>query len=235
MGFGSTSVVTSDQLPSTAAPSALKIVVVDDHTILRQGLTQLLSTAKDIVIVAEAGDGDEAIVQALTHRPDVILMDVNMGKVNGYDASRAILAAWPDARIIVLTNQDNPAVIQKFQALGVKGFLMKDVNLDALIAGIRQVAYGNHRIPLSEDLSAIVEQAEKRLVKNRLVDLTDREKEVLCALAKGHSNRQLADMLVVSPKTVHNHLYNIYSKIGVSSRAEAIVWAIESGFTGSGG
>jgi NarL family two-component system response regulator LiaR len=156
-------------------------------------------------------------------------MDINLPKVNGYEASRAILTTWPAARILVLTNQDDAHVLKKFLDLGVKGFLLKDVQLEYLTECIHRIMAGD-TIELSNELAEKMQNSKILSKDDVAVTLTEREREVLMALAKGHSNQQLADMLVVSPKTVHNHLYNIYSKIGVKTRAEAIVWAIESGF-----
>lgn len=206
----------------------IRVLLVDDHTILRQGLQQLLETESRIQVCGTAGNGEEAIFQALSLKPDVILMDINLPKVSGYEASRAILTAWPTARIIVLTNQDDAVVMKKFLDLGIRGFLLKDIPAEQLVSGIYEVMDGK-TIDLSSELAEKLKVAQNASTHDPLSDLTEREQEVLRALSKGYSNQQLADLLTVSPKTVHNHLYNIYSKIGVSTRAEAIVWAIEKG------
>ncbi len=210
--------------------TAIRVLLIDDHTILRQGLKQLLATDSQIEICGEADNGEDAIMQALALKPDVILMDINLPKVNGYEASRAIMTAWPAARIIVLTNQDDTLVLKKFLDLGVKGFLLKDVQIEELISSIHRVIAGE-TLDLSADLSEKLNSAKFTAKEDIFDALTDREKEVLSALTRGYSNQQLAELLMVSPKTVHNHLYNIYSKIGVNTRSEAIVWAIESGFS----
>lgn len=202
----------------------IRILLVDDHSILRQGLSQLLATDTRLQVVGEAEDGEAAIVQALTLKPDVIVMDANLPKVTGYEASQAILTAWPAARILLLTNQDEPAVIRKFVTLGVKGVFLKDVALADLIDGLCRIAQGE-TLPLTGDLAERM-AAQSAMFAGDYAALTEREQEVLQALSKGYTNQQLADLLMVSPKTVHNHLYNIYQKIGVSTRAEAIVWAI---------
>ncbi len=219
--------MTSDAFSEHAEPP-IRVLLVDDHTILRQGLKQLLEAESGIQIIEEASNGEEAILKALSVKPDLILMDVNMPKVNGYESSRAILTAWPTARIIVLTNQDDTHVIKKFMDLGVQGFLLKDVQTEVLVEAMRRVMRGE-KVALSDDLTAKMATTPKNPKATVHLTLTEREKEVLHALTKGYSNQHLADLLMVSPKTVHNHLYNIYSKIGVSSRAEAIVWAMEAG------
>lgn len=207
----------------------IKLLLVDDHAILRMGLKQLLETDPRLEIVGEAENGETAIAQAFSVRPDIILMDVNLPKVNGFEASRVILSAWADAKIVVLTNQDDADVLAKFWELGVYGFLLKDIELDALISALEKVQAGQ-KLPLTDDLQSRLNERQKKVRALSEIALTERETEVLKALAKGYSNQQLADLLCVSPKTVHNHLYNIYSKIGVTSRSEAIVWAMDAGF-----
>lgn len=209
----------------------IQILMVDDHTILRQGLKQLLEAESRLAICGEAGDGEEAIVKALSLKPNVILMDINLPKVSGYEASRAILTAWPQARILILTNQDDGQVLKKFMDLGIQGFLLKDIQMEALVEALIQAASGES-VALAPELAEKLEasRASAKAAGSSHFSLTEREKEVLLALTKGYSNQQLAELLTVSQKTVHNHLYNIYDKIGVSTRAEAIVWAMESGF-----
>jgi DNA-binding NarL/FixJ family response regulator len=204
-----------------------RVLLVDDHAILRQGMKQLLETHETLEVCDEAANGEEALVMAISQKPDIILMDINMPKISGYEASRAILTAWPDARILILTNQDDPQVLRKCLDLPIKGFLLKDIRIEDLVVAIEKVIRGDH-LELSEDLAAKLVAAGKKSDKDADV-LTEREKEVLRALSKGHTNQKLADLLIVSPKTVQNHLYSIYQKIGVSSRSEAILWAIESG------
>lgn len=203
----------------------LRLVLADDHQILRQGLRQLLETRPEIDIVGEAANGEEAVLLALSQKPDVLLMDVNMPKLNGVEASKAILTAWPQANILMLTNQDDPQVVKKAMHLDIRGFLLKDVPLDTLVKAIYKAKAGQ-QIPLETELAERV-AAHGKPTQNLIEPLTEREIEVLQALAQGQSNAQIAAMLSLSPKTVHNHLYNIYGKLGVSTRAEAIVWAME--------
>lgn len=208
-------------------PKAIRVLLVDDHPILRQGMRQLLETHGGIEVCGESGDGEDAVVQALAHKPDIILMDINLPKVSGYESSRAIMTAWPDARIMILSNQDDPHVMKKCLDLPVKGFLLKDIQIEVLVDAIRKVR-GGESIALSEELAAKVKKHDKSATGQSLEALTEREREVLRALSKGYTNQKLAELLVVSPKTVQNHLYSIYHKIGVSSRSEAILWAIEA-------
>lgn len=204
----------------------IRILLVDDHPILRQGMKQLLESNEGFTVCGEAGDGEQAIVRAISQKPDIILMDINLPRLSGYEASRAILTAWPEAKIIVLSNQDDPHVMKKCLDLAIKGFLLKDIRIEDLIAAMQRVHHGDS-LELAPEL---LERIKALHVNNTAPDaLTEREREVLQALSKGYSNQKLADMLIVSPKTVQNHLYNIYQKIGVANRSEAILWAINAG------
>jgi two-component system response regulator DegU len=205
----------------------IRILLVDDHAILRQGMKQLLETEENFTVCGEAGNGEEAIVQALSLKPDIILMDINLPKVSGYESSRAILTAWPEAKVVILSNQDDPHVMKKCLDLPVKGFLLKDIRIEALVAILKRVQVGES-IELSEELTSKLFTTAKDALDKGTDLLTEREREVLKALSKGYSNQKLAELLVVSPKTVQNHLYSIYHKIGVGSRSEAILWAIEA-------
>ncbi|WP_373531157.1 response regulator [Vampirovibrio sp.] len=208
-------------------PSPIQVLLVDDHPILRQGMRQLLETHGGLHVCGEAGDGENAVVQALAHKPDIILMDINLPKISGYESSRAIMTAWPEAKIIILSNQDDPHVMKKCLDLPVKGFLLKDIQIEVLVEAIRKVRSGEP-LALSEELAQKLKKKERNANGHLREALTEREREVLQALSKGYTNQKLADLLVVSPKTVQNHLYSIYHKIGVSSRSEAILWAIEA-------
>ena len=208
---------------SQETTNSIRILLVDDHNILRQGMKQLLETYTHLNVCSEAGDGQEAIVQALSTKPDIILMDINLPQLNGYESSQSILTAWPEAKIIVLTNQDDPHILKKCLDLNIKGFLLKDIEIDDLVNAMEKTMR-NEPVGLAPEL------AEKlSSTPSASINLTEREKEVLKALAKGLSNQELAEKFVVSPKTIHNHLYNIYSKIEVNSRSEAIVWTISNG------
>ncbi len=208
----------------------VRLLLVDDHTILRQGLAQLLEGEGRLEICGESDNGEDAILKAITLKPDVILLDINLPKVSGYEASRAILAAWPDVRIVVLTNQDDVHVLRRFMELGIRAYLLKDIQADQLVETILRVHFGE-TIDLAPELAEKLNNLKAAGRGQSAFTLTEREREVLAALAKGYSNQQLAELLMVSQKTVHNHLYHIYDKIGVKTRAEAIVWAIESGFS----
>jgi len=214
-------------MDTTTPSSAIRIILVDDHAILRQGMKQLLETEERFTVCGEAGTGEEAIMQAFALKPDIILMDINLPKISGYESSRAILTAWPDAKIVILSNQDDPHVMKKCLDLDVKGFLLKDIRIENLVDALEKV-YRGDKLVLSPEVSQRMQAGMDQEAVSGADILTEREREVLQALRKGYTNQKLAELLVVSPKTVQNHLYNIYHKIGVASRSEAILWAIEA-------
>jgi DNA-binding NarL/FixJ family response regulator len=213
--------------PRRVDPAPIRLLLVDDHPILRQGMRQLLELHGGLQICGEAGDGENAVVQALAHKPDIILMDINLPKLSGYESSRAILTAWPQAKIIILSNQDDPHVMKKCLDLPVKGFLLKDIQIEDLVEALRKVQAGETLV-LTAELASKLQKHQTSAAGQCLDSLTEREREVLRALSKGYTNQKLAELLVVSPKTVQNHLYSIYHKIGVNNRAQAIVWALEA-------
>jgi DNA-binding NarL/FixJ family response regulator len=219
--------MTGSKLSASEPTEAIRILLVDDHAILRQGMKQLLETDAHFTVCGEAGTGEEAIMQAFALKPDIILMDINLPKISGYESSRAILTAWPEAKIVILSNQDDPHVMRKCLDLNIKGFLLKDIRIENLVAALLRVQTGE-RLDLSVEVSQRLEESLHQEDDSGANVLTEREREVLQALRKGYTNQKLAELLVVSPKTVQNHLYNIYHKIGVTSRSEAILWAIEA-------
>jgi DNA-binding NarL/FixJ family response regulator len=154
-------------------------------------------------------------------------MDINLPKISGYESSRAILTAWPEAKIVILSNQDDPHVMKKCLDLSIKGFLLKDIRIENLVDALQKVHH-NEALSLSPEVNQRIQAGIEQETESGADILTDREREVLHALRKGYTNQKLAELLVVSPKTVQNHLYNIYHKIGVASRSEAILWAIEA-------
>src|SRR6478609_2731261 len=139
-------------MDTTTPSSAIRIILVDDHAILRQGMKQLLETEERFTVCGEAGTGEEAIMQAFALKPDIILMDINLPKISGYESSRAILTAWPDAKIVILSNQDDPHVMKKCLDLDVKGFLLKDIRIENLVDALEKV-YRGDKLVLSPEVS----------------------------------------------------------------------------------
>jgi DNA-binding NarL/FixJ family response regulator len=206
-------------------------MLADDHTVFRQGLKSLLALEEDIKIVSEAANGKEAIDYAQQLRPDIVIMDINMPILNGLEATKKIKAELPGTKIIILTSQGDDKSIFSLIEAGAEGYLLKDVAAESLVSAIRDVQQGKsilHPEVTQKLLTRFVKKDEPRQAKPSDL-LTDREIEVLKALAKGYSNQQIAEELYISQRTVQNHLHNIYNKLGVNGRTEAVIYALQEG------
>ena len=202
----------------------IKVMLVDDHNVVRSGLATFLRAYDELELVGEAKNGLEAVHLCQQKQPDVILMDLIMPEMDGIEATRAILADFPWIKIIAMTSFEDQELVQGVLAAGAISYLIKNVTSDELARAIREAASG--RSTLSPEAARVLIQAT-RPVKQPAFDLTDREQEVLNLVAQGHSNQQIADTLVISITTVKAHMSNILSKLSVSSRAEAIAYAIK--------
>jgi DNA-binding NarL/FixJ family response regulator len=199
----------------------IRIMIVEDHSIVRQGLVALLRTVPDFVIVAEAGDGRKAIEMYRQHQPDVTLMDLRLPQLNGVEAIGRIRLDFPHARIIVLTTFDGDEDIYRALQAGARGYLLKGMTTEELVEAIRSVYAGKSRIPapvaerLAERMSAPV--------------LTARETEVLHLIVGGNSNKEIASALSISEATVKTHINSLLSKLGVTDRTQAATTALQRG------
>jgi DNA-binding NarL/FixJ family response regulator len=211
----------------------IRVVLVDDQTLIRQGIRSLLELAGDVSIIAEAGDGDEAITVIQRERPDVVLLDLRMPKMNGVDVLRTLqaLAALP-ATIVLTTFDDDDALLEAVRA-GAKGFLLKDVSLERLTDGIREVAAGGSiiRPAVTERVLKGLEHVRRDFEALSPPDpLTRREVEILRLMAGGYSNREIADAIGTAEGTVKNHASSILSKLGVRDRTRAVLKGLERGY-----
>ncbi|GAA4849199.1 response regulator transcription factor [Actinomycetospora corticicola] len=198
-----------------------RVLVVDDHAVVRQGLVALISTVSDLEVVGEARDGDEAVERAGTLRPDVVLMDLSMPGTDGATATGRIRAAAPDVRVLVLTSfADQRHVLAALDA-GADGYLLKHAEPETILEGLRQVARGE--APLDGRAARVLLSA-RSAPPPRTVDLTDRESEVLLLVADGLGNKQIARRLAITERTVKNHLTHIYQRLGVTDRTQAALW-----------
>jgi DNA-binding NarL/FixJ family response regulator len=214
----------------------IELLLVDDQAMIRSGLKLILEAEDDLVVVAEAENGEEAVRLARHHRPDVVLMDVRMPKMDGLEATGHITAAIPDTRIIVLTTFDVDDYVYGALRAGASGFLLKDAGGDQLVDAIRIVANGDALIAPSVTkrlISEFVGRPETPDVSG-LDELTDREIEVLAQLARGLSNAEIAEALFVSETTVKTHVSHILTKLGLRDRVQAVVAAYESGLVTPG-
>ncbi|MEZ4502955.1 MAG: response regulator transcription factor [Dehalococcoidia bacterium] len=209
----------------------IAVLIVDDHEVVRMGLRALLSMEPDLRVVGEAADGDAAYAEAMRARPDVVIMDVRMGHSDGIDACRAIKSDMPGVGVLMLTSfGEREAVLASLMA-GASGFLLKNTGHAELLRAIRSIAAGDSL--LDPAITRSVMDTLVRLVENaedpRIAQLTEREREVLRLVADGQSNKEIAQTLVISPATARNHVSHILDKLGMRSRSEAAVFAVEAG------
>jgi DNA-binding NarL/FixJ family response regulator len=211
----------------------IRIVLVDDQTLVRQGIRSLLQLAGDITIVGEAGDGDEALSVIAREKPDVVLLDVRMPKKNGLDVLRELKTTNTVPPIILLTTFDDDEALLAAVKAGAKGYLLKDVSLEQLTEAIRAVAAGGTviRPAVTERVLRGLEHMPRDFEALSPPDpLTKREIEILRLMAGGYSNREIADALGTAEGTVKNHASSILSKLGVRDRTRAVLKALELGY-----
>lgn len=201
--------------------ATIRVIVVDDQAVVRQGFAALVNTVPDMAVIAEGTNGRQAVELYRQHRPDVVLMDLRMPDMSGVEAIAAIRQEFATARIIVLTTFDGDEDIYRSLQAGAQGYLLKDVFFDELEEAIRTVHAGRRRIPDTV--------AEKLAGRVRGSDLTGRESEVLELIVRGKSNKDIAATLGISEATVKSHVNNILSKLGVTDRTQATTTALQRG------
>ncbi|MGV8858903.1 response regulator [Rhodoglobus sp.] len=202
----------------------IRVVVADDHPIVRSGIVGLLSSADDIEVVGEAGNGAEAVTLATQLSPDVVLMDLRMPGVGGAEATAQIVAARPEVRVVILTTYESDENILTAIEAGASGYLLKAAPQDEIVAGLRSVARGE--VALAPSIAALL---VKRMREPAPVSLSDRETQVLALVAEGNSNRAIAIALFVSEATVKTHLIHVFEKLEVKDRTRAVTRAMELG------
>lgn len=216
-------------MPATA-DEPVRLLLVDDHPMMRKGVAQLLELEDDLSVVGEAGSGEEALRLAAELDPDMILLDLNMKGMNGLDTLRALREAGVDARIVVFTVSDDKGDVVNVLRAGADGYLLKDMDAEQLIEQIRIAATG--RMALSPELTQVLAEAirvrPKPTGQVQFSSLTKREKEVLRQIAKGQSNKMIARKLGITEGTVKVHVKNLLHKLGLRSRVEAAVWVLEN-------
>ncbi len=207
----------------------IRVLIADDHGLVRAGLSELIATFEDVEVVGAATGGAEAVAMAVEHRPDIVLMDLEMPDVDGIEATRRIAEECPDARVVILTSFSDRDRILKALDAGAVGYLLKDAEPGELARGIAAAARGES--PLDPRAAGTVIAA--RLPSNR-AELSERERQVLSLLARGMANKHIASQLGISEKTVKAHLTNIFRQIKVSDRTQAALWARENGLAPPG-
>lgn len=210
---------------------SIHVLIADDHSLYREGIRKMLSVAQDIEIVGEASNGDEAIARALALQPDVILMDLKMPGINGIEATRRILYASPRIGVLVLTMFETDETVFAAMRAGARGYLLKDVDQEDVIRAVKAVSRGDAIFSpaIAERLILYFAALKPAGADLAFPELTDREREILHLIAQGHSNSEIAERLLLRTKTVQNHVSNIFSKLQVADRAQAIVRARDAG------
>ncbi len=199
----------------------IRVLVVDDHAIVRGGLAQLLGTADDLEVVGEARDGAEAVRLTASLLPDVILMDLSMPGMEGVEATRRVHAEFPATRVLVLTSfSDQSRVLDALDA-GADGYLLKHAEPETILDGLRQVVDGGS--PLDAKAARVLLSSGRP--RPAPAELTERERDVLRLVAAGHGNKQIGRRLTITERTVKAHLTNIFQRLGVSDRTQAALWA----------
>jgi two-component system response regulator NreC len=211
-----------------------QILVVDDHALVRSGLRILLDAEPDLEVVGEAGDMQNAVFEARALKPDVILMDVVMPGASGIEATAAVLKEVPEAKVLVLSMQDDPVYVREAFSAGASGYVLKDAADAEVVDAVREVAGGGRYVHPELGARLVSAEADQR-ARVDADPLSDREREVLRLLALGHTNQEVAKMLYLSVRTVETHRAHIMQKLALATRAELVRYAIDDGLLDEAG
>ena len=207
---------------------SIRVVLVDDHAILRSGLRRVLDAEPDIEVVGEAESAERAVFEAIANKPDVVVMDVVMPGKSGIEGMPAVLQAVPDVKVLVLSMQDDPRYVREAFEVGASGYVLKEAADTEVVGALRAVAAGERYVHPTLGARLVAAEAEER--KRAEADpLSEREREVLRLLALGHTNQEIAKMLYISVRTAETHRAHIMQKLRLSSRAELVRYALENG------
>jgi two-component system response regulator NreC len=207
---------------------SVRIVIVDDHAVVRSGLRMLLDAEQDLETVAEAGTARDAIFEVRKHQPDVVLMDVVLPDRNGLEATPDVLREAPDAKVLVLSMEDDPSYVREAFSVGASGYVLKEAADTELVAALRQVAAGERYVHPALGARLVAAEAEAS-ARADADPLSDREREVLRLLALGHTNQEIANMLFISVRTAETHRAHIMQKLRLTTRAELVRYALAQG------
>ena len=207
---------------------SIRVVIVDDHAILRAGLRRVLEAEPDIEVVGEAESADRAVFEAISGQPDIVLMDVMMPGKTGIEGMPAVLGAVPDVKVLVLSMQDDPHYVREAFAAGAAGYVLKEAADSEVVGAVRAVAAGERYVHPALGARLVAAEAEERR-RAEEDPLSEREREVLRLLALGHTNQEIAKSLYISVRTAETHRAHIMQKLRLKSRAELVRYALENG------
>jgi two-component system, NarL family, response regulator NreC len=206
----------------------IKVVLVDDHAVVRSGLRLLLERQEDIEVVGEAGNAKDAVFRARALKPDVILLDVVMPGESGIEALPKLLKESPDTNILVLSMQDDPSYVREAFAAGARGYVLKEAADEEVVSAVREIADGGRYVHPALGARMVAAEAEERAAAEA-DPLSEREREVLRLLALGHTNQEIAEGLYISVRTAESHRAHIMQKLGLTTRAELVRYALTHG------
>ena len=206
----------------------IRVLIVDDHPVVRSGLRRVLESVSDIEVVGEAGDAKQAVFETRAQKPDIILMDVVMPGASGIEAIPDVLHDAPDAKVLILSMQDDPNYVRQAFAAGAAGYVLKEAADTDLVAAVREVAGGGRYVHPTLGALIVAADAEER-ERAEQNPLSDRERDVLHLLALGHTNQEISDKLFISVRTAETHRAHIMQKLRLSTRAELVRYALEQG------
>jgi two-component system response regulator NreC len=217
---------------TTQPQGKIRVLLADDHTILRAGLRMMLNAQPDIVVIGEASDGRQAMAEAQRLLPDVILMDITMPELNGIEATRQVKRLLPDVRVLVLTMHENEEYLFQVLRAGASGYMLKEAADTELISAIRLVNNGSFYLSSSAQSMMVGDYLQRVRTgeeRDSYSELTEREREILKLVAEGYTNNQIAERLIISPKTVDTHRTHIMDKLDLHNRAELVKYAMRRG------
>lgn len=217
-------------MAQTQTQMPIRILLADDHTVMRAGTRRILEDEPDLVVIGEAGNGDEALRRAEEDLPDLVLLDIAMPLMDGIKTCRELRSRWPEVRVLVLTGHDSDTLVRTFQQLGAHGYVLKSAGPHELVSAIRDVFQGERVFVGGDGANQRNERSESL---PELLRPTRKELEVLALVAQGRKNREVADALHLSVNTVEFHLRNLFLKLGASSRADALMRAQRLGWLDS--
>lgn len=211
------------------AANPIRVLIADDHMVVREGLRTMLEIQPDLEVVAEARNGREAVQLAEELAPDVVLMDLRMPEMDGLSAIKALHGSRPEIAVVILTTYDDDAYIVQGLRAGARGYLLKDCSREELLNAVRVAARGQTVLPPAVAARVVAHLGQPAPVAPEEASLSDREREVLSLVAAGLRNKEIADQLGISERTVKAHLAGVFNKLGATSRAEAIARAMAAG------